>query len=223
MTRPVPTALAASLALGAALCAGAASAATFDFAALAAETKAREGRELLWSEAMPDGWTVGGITVTAGEGAYLDGPMTSRGYDNASAGLGSCNDPSGDCNKSDFDGVRDAGERLMVMFDAVVSAVWTLRETTPAWDGGTGPDHTLADGCARVNGVEREVRGGAFLDDLGASASWSFEPCAEGSTDFYVAAAEASITPSPVPMPAGVVLLGTALAGLGWRARRSAR
>ncbi len=223
MTRRATSASIVPLVLGAALCTGTASAAVFDFSDLSARVKAREGRELLWAEAMPDGWSVDGITVTAGEGAFLDGPFRSRGFDNASSGLGLCNDPSGDCNKSDFDGVRDAGERLTIMFDTVVSAAWTLRETTAAWAARTGPDHTLANGCAKVNGVEREIRGGALLGDLLASASWAFEPCAQGGTDFYVTAAAVEPVPAPVPVPAGIVLLGSALAGLGWRARRASR
>ena len=216
------TDLVAPLAIAATLCAGTASAATFDFADLAARKKAELGAETYFADTMPDGWTVDGITATTSANAWLDGPFTSRGFDHASSGLGACSDPSGDCNASDFDGVRDAGEVLSVFFDKVISAVWTLRETTDAFDARTGPDHTLANGCARVNGVERRIVEGTVQGDLGASAAWSFEPCATGGTDFYVTAAEASLAPSPVPLPAGALLLGTAIAGLGWRARRSA-
>ena len=221
MASRITTALVAPLALGVALCAGAASAATFDFAALAATEKAARGKEVMFSEAMPGGWTVDGITVTTSANGFLDGPFRSRGFDHASSGLGACNDPSGDCNASDWDGVREAGETLSIFFSQVVAAAWTLRETTPPFQAGTGPDHTLVDGCAMVNGVERTVSGGAVQGDLGASDTWSFRTCASGG-DFYVSAADASVPVSPVPVPAGAVLLGTALAGLGWRARRSA-
>ena len=222
MTRRATTAIAAPLAFAAALCAGAATASTFDFGALADQTR-KGGKEHYFSEVMSDGWTVDGITVRTSDNAWLDGGFRSRGFTSRPAGLGACNDPSGRCDASDYDGVRDVGERLSVMFDTVISAVWTLRETTAAWYAGTGPDHTLVDGCARVNGVERAVRGGAFVDGAITAASFDFEPCTGGGTDYYVTAAEVSPTPSPVPVPAGVVLLGTALAGLGWRARRAAR
>ena len=212
----------APLAFGATLCVGAASAATFDFGALADDTRTK-GKEFYFSEVMPDGWTVDGITARTSANAWLDGGFRSQGFTSAPAGLGACNSPSGRCDASDWDGVRELGERLSVMFDTVISAVWTIRETTPAYHAGTAPDHTLANGCAKVNGVEREVRGGAFTASLGPAATWDFEPCAGGASDFYVTAAEVTTGPSPVPVPAGAVLLGTALAGLGWRARRTSR
>ena len=222
MTYRSVTALVAPLAFGAALCAGAASAATFDFGALADRSRV-DGKEFYFSEVKKDGWSVDGITVTTSANAWLDGGFRSRGFTSAPAGLGACNAPKGRrCDGSDWDGIRDAGEKLVVMFDQVISAMWTIRETTPAFHAGTAPDHTLANGCAKVNGVEREVIGGRFADDLGSAASWSFEPCATGGSDFYVTAAEADVPPAPVPLPAGGALLGTALAGLGWRARRSA-
>lgn len=224
MALRIPSRIIAPLAIGAALCAGGASAATFDFGDLATDVKAREGRELMWSDAQPDGWTVDGFTVDVTGTGYLDAGFRSRGFESAPAGLGACNDPTGDCNASDWDGIRDVGEIVTVIFDRAIYAVWTLRETTAAWYAGTGADHTLATGCARVNGVDRALSGGSFVDDLGAAATWSFEPCATGGTDFYVTAAEVSLTPpAPIPLPAGAVLLGTALAGLaGWRARRAA-
>ena len=211
-----------SLAVPLALCAGTASATTFDFGDLADEVKKREGRELLFAEAMPNGWTVDGITVATSANAFLDGGFASRGFVSRPSGLGACNAPSGDCNASDWDGVREAGEVLTVMFDRVLAAVWTLRETTDAWRNGTGPDHTLAEGCARVNGQDRRLAGGAFVDDLGAAATWTFEPCSTGGSDYYVTAAEVPTPPAPVPAPAGAVLLGSALLGLGLRARRRA-
>lgn len=208
------------LALAAALAALplAAPAATFDLAALADAVKAeRGGSEATWSEAMPDGWTVDGLTLDVDGPGWLDGGFVSRaGWETVAAGLGSCNAPSGRCDKSDFDGIREPGERIVLMFDRVVSAAWTIRETLPDFlrggPGGTVPDHTLSDGCARVNGVDRAVTGGALVTGE-RSATWVFEPCAEGRSDYYVAAVEA--TPAPVPLPAGVWLLGAALAGLG--------
>lgn len=221
MMRRAILALAAPLALSA----GAAGAATIDFGQLATEVRRAEGRELQWSEAIgPGGWTVDGVTVMASDNAHLDAGFRSNGYEIAPGGLGLCNSPSGDCNASDFDGVREAGERLSIMFDRVLSAVWTLRETTDAWRNGTGPDHTLANGCAVVNGVETRIEGGSLLDAPVAAASWSFEPCAGGGSDFYVTAVEVSddIPPAPVPLPAGAALLATALGVLGFQARRKA-
>ena len=220
MMRRAILALAAPLAL----CAGVASAATIDFGQLATDVRVREGRELQWSEAIgPAGWTVDGITVTASANAHLDAGFRSRGYVIAPGGLGLCNSPSGDCNASDFDGIREAGEILTIMFDQVLSAVWTLRETTDAWRNGTGPDHTLANGCARVNGVEREVRDGLLLGaPTPAASAWSFEPCAGGGSDFYVTSVEVDTTVAPIPLPAGAALLLTALGALGFQARRRA-
>ena len=71
--------------------------------------------------------------------------------------------------------------------------------------------------------MDREVVGGSFTDSLGASDSWSFEPCEGGMrSDFYVTAADVPTPPAPIPLPAGALLLGTALAGLGLRARSRA-
>lgn len=218
MTRRFALALAMPLALSA----GVASAATFDFGQLADEVKRDQGRELMFGEAKPDGWIVDGITVTTSANGFLDGGFASRGFTSQPSGLGACNAPSGDCNASDWDGVREASEVLEVMFDRVVAAMWTLRETTDSWRRGEGPDHTLANGCAKVNGVERAVAGGAFTDDLGAHSTWTFEPCSGGGSDYYVTAASVPTPPAPVPLPAGAVLLGTALAALGFRARRKA-
>lgn len=220
MTRRAILALAAPLAL----CAGVASAATFDFGALAEDAQTEAGRELQWAEHFGPGgaWTVDGVTVLANDNAHLDASFRSGLFESAAAGLGLCNSPSGDCNASDWDGIRDAGETLTLAFSRAVAPIWTLRETTAAWREGRAPDHTLMEGCARVNGVEHGLTGG-ILSGLGASTTWTFEPCAGSGSDFYVTAAEIETPPAPVPVPAGAVLLGSALAALGLRARRKAR
>lgn len=200
---------------------GTAMATTFDFGALADQLRAQNGgRELTWAEAFPGGgWEVDGITVTASGRGHLDGGFNSRGFQSAPSGLGHCD--IDDCNADDADGIREASDRLDIMFSQVVSVVWTIRETTEAWRRGEQPDHTLADGCARVNGTDYDLSGGAFSADLGRSASWTFEACEAGSSfgvsDYYVTAAE--IVPAPIPVPAGALLLGSALLGLGLRAR----
>ena len=219
-----------ALAAPIALAAGAASAATvaptvFDFGALAEQSRTNAGgTELVWGESeFADGVTVGDLTVDVSDRAHLDGGFTTKKFTSAPAGLGYCQ--IDDCNASDFDGVRDAPDSLALTFSRVVDVLWTIRETTDAWRQGFVPDHTLAEGCARVNGVDLDLSGGSFVTGPGASDSFTFEPCANNSpfgiSDFYVTAATIEgDTPSPVPLPAGAVLLGTALAGLGFGAAR---
>lgn len=191
-------------------------AATFDFGALADDSR-RKGKEVFFHEAMPQGWTVDGITVTTSRNAWLDGGFGSGLYASAPAGLGACNAPSGRCDASDFDGIRDSGERLSVFFSRLVETTWTLRQTTDAYRKGKGPDHTLANGCAIINGERFKVRDGAVRDFDVRAATYHFEPC--GKTDFYVTAVEAT-PPAPVPVPAALPLMGAALAGLALLRRR---
>ena len=212
---------------------------TFDFGALADEVKGREGRELLFAEAMPDGWTVGGVTVTASPGAFLDGAWRRGARTFPASGLGLCNDPSGECNGSDWDGIRDIGERLTLTFSQPVR--WlsaTMRETplgAAAENFATLDDHVLANGAIRV-GTEHdaletvlvqmgEVSG---LDAFGYATSWSFDPRETGlGFDGYLRSAIVEALPepeplAPVPLPAGAALLAGALAALGSTHRRRA-
>ena len=219
-----------ALATPIAVAAGMASAATvvptvFDFGALAEQSKSRAGgKELVWGASeFADGLTVNGLTVDASDRAHLDGGFESNGFTSAPSGLGYCD--IADCNRSDSDGVREAADRLVITFSSVVEVLWTIRETTDAWRQLRAPDHTLAEGCARVNGVDHDLSGGSFASSPGASSEFVFEPCAANSpygiSDFYVTAATIEGTPpSPVPVPAGAVLLGTAVAGLGFGAAR---
>ena len=225
MSRLSNFALAAPLAL----VAGMASAATvepivFDFGQLAEESRDKHGTELMWgaSDYGASGHTVGGLTVRASDRAHLDGGFSSGKFTSAPSGLGYCD--ISDCNRSDSDGVREKADRLVISFSEMVEVLWTIRETTEAWRQRTGPDHTLADGCARVNGTDRDLSGGSFVEALGSSDEWVFEACESGSpfgqSDYYVTAATIMTPPAPVPVPAGVALLGTALAGLGLGAAR---
>lgn len=184
----------------------AASSATFDLAAAAADAKAERGAESYFSEVMPDGWTVDGITLTTSSDAWLDGPWR-RGV---SAGLGVCNAPDGDCNGSPFDGIN-AGEQLTLKFSEPVRATWTIRETGPLYASG-GPDHTLREDDVILNGVRRSVAGGVLVGD-GYLTEWTFgvpddEPFNRG---IYLAAAEIA----PIPLPAAGLGLLAGLTGLG--------
>lgn len=197
----------------------------FDFGAMAEQSRDLSGgTELEWGESRyAGGVTVGDLTVDASDRAHLDAGFTSGRFTSAPAGLGYCN--IADCNRSDYDGVRDAADRLVLTFSRVVEVLWTIRETTDAWRQRSAPDHSLADGCARVNGVDHDLSGGSFVVSPGASDVFAFEACGSNSpygvSDFYVTSATIEGTPpSPVPVPAGAFLLGTALLGLGLGARR---
>ena len=196
----------------------------FDFGALADELKAENGTELEWGDTIyaQDGWTKNGLTVKASDRAHLDGGFESSKFVSEPSGLGFCN--IADCNKSDFDGIREVEDVLVLTFDRIVDVLWTIRETTAAWQNRTGPDHTLAEGCAKVNGVDHDLTGGRFVTAPGASSAFTFQACSGGSSfgmsDYYVTSATIEGTPpSPVPLPAGALLLGTALMGLGLRSR----
>jgi hypothetical protein len=222
MSRLSTIALAAPIALAAGLAAAAPlEPVVFDFGQLADDLKRDAGgHEAEWADTIygQAGWTVGGITVRASDRAHLDGGFTSRGFTSAPSGLGYCD--IDDCNRSDQDGIREAVDRLVVTFDRVLDIVWTIRETTQEWRDGERADHTLADGCARVNGTDRDLSGGSFVESLGAADVWTFEACdpasSYGLSDYYVTGATVpGAPPAPIPVPAGAVLLGTALAGLG--------
>ena len=211
---PVKTVLVAA---AFALFGSAASAATFDFATLA---NAGEG---IWStnlnpSIVAGGWTQDGITVfpsaTGGADAYLDAGF---GSPLKPAGLGVCKiwDAAGQCTPSSDDNVQ-TGETLILSFSTKVQIDQiVLRDA----------EHVLFVLNDTINFVGQNASGlytvglgNPFLT-FGQGTLWSFNIGGRSPKDFYIA----SITVSAVPLPAGGLLLLTALGGIAAVRRRKTR
>ena len=90
---------------------------------------------------------------------------------------------------------------------------------SPVWNSYTVTFHTMwSDATAMAMGCMQEPRSAPFAslwdDSCTAEVRIVGEAWMEGGIDDY------SMRPAPVPLPAGVILLATALGGLAVAARR---
>ena len=198
---------------------GAAHASTvdFDFVALADNFKAVNGYEADWTQATGGSLSSGGVSVTA-TATYVGG--TAHAFLDASdrsgpAGLGVCHSGytlsgnsncatgGGGSNQSDDNITED--ETLFLQFSKAVSILDIL-----FYDA----KHKLANGTLLINGVGYNLTGGSLdggFAQLGTEETFSFAYGGAAPTQVYLGSASVS----PVPLPAGVVLLLTAVGGLG--------
>lgn len=236
MTPRAILALAAPLAL----CAGVASAASFDFATAADNYYIANGVEGTFDQVTGGVFADGGVTVTASathQGRAADPFMdaySGHWHKRRFAGLGVCHSGMiGDVSacasvRSDMRGRIAQGdaqaddnvtedEVLTLTFSEAVSlASLTIR----------GQHHNPATGTFLLNGIEQRVEDGQWTGDLGVFDTWTFAMGGSDPTQLYVnalTAANSPPPPAPVPVPAGALLLGSALAALGLRARRKGR
>lgn len=213
-----------------------ASAATFDFDALADSAKIANGNiEATFDQAQPGGWTVDGITVNAFGGrldlgdahAFLDADFSQ----NNGAGLGVCSagfDVNGNSNcatggqgNAQGDDNVTANELLDLVFSTRVEITDLLFR---------GANHLLANGTIQLGTGEtgdfflqaNVVNGKISAADMAALGSSSlffidFDTANPSTaTEFYVS----SITVAPVPLPASMAFLLAGLGGLGLAKRR---
>jgi len=197
----------------------AAQAAVFDFAAIA-DSPVGEGT---WdAQVGPAGLTDAGITVLAGA-AVADGSQPAWAYlDGGNAGLGVCSanitgaaqcDPAADDNV----GINAGGgsvEQLNLNFSEEVTLFSLILR-----DSG---HNLLAAGTSIVitniadSFTANFTVGVSDLLDWGSSTDWTFQLNANLDPEFYIS----KIHVSPVPLPAGGLMLLAALGGLTAARRR---
>ncbi len=196
----------------------AAQAATFDFETLA------QGNEGTWDAKVgAPGLTVDGVTVKAT--ADVAGGAEAWAYlDSGTAGLGVCSVGilNGACDPSNDDNVGVSGdggpiEHLFLEFSEKMSLFsLVLRDANHLlFNGGDEILITnLTTGFSDFFAV-----GGSDLLDWGFGTDWQFEVATgdgHPSKEFYIS----SVTVSPVPLPAGGLMLLAALGGLTAARRR---
>ena len=209
--------------------------ATFDFNAIAdgatfystaAPDAERTGFEGNWNK--PDGINASAAVVGDGEG-ILDkatgitvraqglnsmGAMADAFFDSKNAGLGVCSSTS--CKSgvpgafTGDDNLNRAEEGLLFTFNRAVRIQGlTIRDA----------NHLLPTGNFLIGGETFTINNGvvsaALLALIAPASSFELE-YVDGGPEIYVG----DFTVAAVPLPAGVLLLGTALAGLGLAGRR---
>jgi len=156
------------------------------------------------------------MSITTGASGHLDGASSSTGLP---SGLGSCLDLINGCIGKGTDDVDPGADLLTMNFvnDVLAAAqVVTITEMTIRDDF-----HLEFDGEIDVNGTVLTVVGGAVsgLNLVGSSFDFTWISGVDSGdvSGFYVETLTAQ-----VPLPAGILLLGTALGGLGLARRRKA-
>lgn len=218
-----------------------ASAATFDFAAMAdnffANNTAIKGNGTAKYEATFDQLEVsttgslltdGGVSVTSATATHTGGPAHAF-FDAGRAGLGVChsgftgtvsslggnvsNCSTNFGSRTSDDNITE-NEVLSVTFSKVVAITDILFRNAI---------HGLANGTLVIDGSEQQIAAGKLsetaLAALGKASTFTFGYGGTNPTQIYLTSAAVS----PVPLPAGVVLLLTGLAGLGAMRRRRNR
>jgi hypothetical protein len=156
------------------------------------------------------------MSITTGASGHLDGTGSKSGLP---SGLGSCLDLINGCIGKETDDIDPGMDLLTMNFvnDALAAAqVVTITDMLIRDDF-----HLEFDGEIDVNGTVLTVVDGALtgLNLVGSSFdfSWISGVDSGDQAGFYVEAITAQ-----VPLPAGILLLGTALGGLGLARRRKA-
>jgi len=219
MESPMKKHLAGLLASMSLLATGHATAAVFDFAAIAngdITVSGITGEQGAASFVL----TVDGITLTAsalnGDYAYLD-----SFYNGNPGGLGVCGTLTGSaqCDPSSDDNVT-FGETLFLSFDQPVTIDTTVMRNGTHGTSFTGNFELSIDGGAAVSYGLTNI----FDTNLTGTTFAFYNPNAGGSSgvsndqQFYLQ----SLTVNPVPVPAAVWLFGSGLLGLAAAARRKA-
>ncbi len=211
----------AALASAVIMAASAASAATFDFVAMADNSGDANWiglTELNWSDTdFALGLTIGGIKLVA-SGSNLNGTAADAFFDKGSAGLGVCSSVScatgvsGAITSDDNVSGGHGGETLRLAFDSVVNLTNLFFRNS---------QHPALTGSLNINGGAVSVVGGVitggFASLIGAS-TYDFQYTGD---EFYVSTVTAEV--SPVPLPAGGLLLLSGLAGVAALKRRKKR
>jgi len=203
----------------------AAQATTFNFANLADTI----GESTWETSSVSGGWTIDGITVDA-SATTRDGDPASAYLDRGNAGLGVCSgtitatyqcDPANDDNIGTSPGGAndnyDNYETLVLDFSQEISLTsLTLRDS----------NHNLLNTNDEIWIYNATLGYAAYfyvgvsnLLDWGIGSTWWFEMALAPNhtpTEFYISA----INVSPVPVPAGGLLLLTALGGMAAARRR---
>jgi hypothetical protein len=211
-----------------------ASAATFDFAALATPPPGPQGGgEGFWNTQITTPghvYTVGFVGVVASatgntnafSGAYLDAPDAA-----GPAGLGVCS-TSGGCEGTNDDNVGRIGDTTGALTETLRLTFTTPVKLTDLFFRNS--DHGVFVGSLMINGIlfTTSATGELTSADLAAlSFATMFDffslpgDANRIAKDFYVSGA----TVSPIPLPAALPLFGTGLAGLGllgWRRKKKA-
>lgn len=210
--------IAAAVAAVALMGASAASAATFDFVSMAdnaGDANYIGGTELNWSDtAFAAGLTIDGITLVASGSNVDNNGLADAFFDKGNAGLGVCSSNScatgvqGAITSDDNVSGMAGGETLTLDFGEIVDI------TSITFFQG---HNSLLTGSLGLNGGTLVLNAGVITSGASLLSGASMFDFSYTGDEFYIATATAV---SAVPLPAGVALLLTGLAGLGVAGRR---